>query len=707
MEDSRRSRCNSLDTGSFFDKSVLNHGAFVSFDPEVSEPLIGHEPTPAEVAQCEAEVGTLLNIIAELNKKMGSLKAPRVHSFSEPGDMRSPRPSRPLVPPDLLSHQLLRGSPDRTSASAVMSRHPATDQGGSVVVWTQLQEVLSSVEDSISFRRTWAAPITASDQNRDTEHLRAAQENWTKATQMLEEMEREFGISCSLEIPKDQNLEDLLDLEKQDSVPKNDSQNNSEEQQRAIRKFYSQEEEKNKLAGLHKSWKSDRYSPSYRPPSGLRSPDRPPPSYPGSPLLHRRTSRATTPLSLSGDVSSLGSVTSSSPCPSPISLESETERLNRCIERLKARNERLTAALERRKVDSEQINLKLSRLESHCSALQLALRYCEECEEAYAELLFLYEAKVHQILPLQIHPAEPGCETRQMDDPSVQSQEMGTEELSTSFSSARVTEETKSHLRQRTQEPTERVAALRQQIERLKRERAAICLPKPGPGGEVKLSSEPGQAAGTRWGYAMKDNTNPSESKREKASMFYELISVREEMSDLRSLIRLKEKELRCLEWSLMGLKSQEAAGVFIPEILKGEAEDRKTEQRFAEDGAKAVCDTEITSSLTRPILKELQVVLQREQALKRRLAMVHDPLSTALSDASPDRKDNAEQIARLTQAHSKALSSYRQIRRKYREQVWKLEQKVAAMMENQHSQSEAAKAAGEGSEWRREETVL
>ncbi|MEQ2183137.1 hypothetical protein GOODEAATRI_029554 [Goodea atripinnis] len=63
-------------------------------------------------------------------------------------------------------------------------------------------------------------------------------------------------------------------------------------------------------------------------------------------------------------------------------------------------------------------------------------------------------------------------------------------------------------------------------------------------------------------------------------------------------------------------------------------------------------------------------------------------------------RKDNAEQIARLTQAH-------RQIRRKYREQVWRLEQKVAAMMESQHSQSEAAKAAGEGSELRREETVL
>ncbi|XP_043986468.1 uncharacterized protein ushbp1 [Gambusia affinis] len=701
MEDSKRSRCNSLDTSSLFNKDVLSNGDFVTFDLEASEPLIGHEPTPAEVAQCEAEVSTLLSIIADLNKKMGSLKAP-----SDPGDMRPPRPSRPLVPPDLLSHRLLRSSPESSSASVAASKHPTTNQGGGGVVWTQLQEVLSSVEDSISFRRTWAAPITASDQNKDTEHLRAAQENWTKATQMLEEMERDFGISCSVGMQKDQNLDDLLDLERHESVLRNNMPSHNEELQRAPSNIYSLEDEKNKvlhLAGLHKAWRSDRFSPSYRPPSGALSPDRPPPSYPGSPLLHRRTSRAATPLSLSGDGTPLGCVSPSSRCPSPISLESETDRLNRCIERLKARNERLTGALERRKADSEQISLKLCRLESDCSALQMALRYCDECEEAYGELLFLYEAKLQQSPSLEIHSAEPVCDMQQ----AAQNPEMGTEELSTSFCTAGVTEETQSHTRHRTPDPADREAILRQQIERLKRERAAICPAKPGPGAEVRLSSETGQPVGTRWGHMMKDNTKPPESKREKASLFYELISVREEMSDLRALIRLKEKELRCLEWGLMGQKSPEAAGVFIPENLRDEAEDRKTEQRFGENATKAVRDGEITSSLTRPILKELQVVLQREQALKRRLAMVHDSLNSALADGVPHRKDNAEQIARLSQAHSKALSSYRQIRRKYREQVWRLEQKVAAMMESQHSQSEAAKAAEEGAEWRKEETIL
>lgn len=41
-----------------------------------------------------------------------------------------------------------------------------------------------------------------------------------------------------------------------------------------------------------------------------------------------------------------------------------------------------------------------------------------------------------------------------------------------------------------------------------------------------------------------------------------------------------------------------------------------------------------------------------REQALKKRLALVNDSLNTALADSSSHRRDNGEQIARLTQAH-------------------------------------------------------
>ncbi|XP_075944772.1 colorectal mutant cancer protein [Anarhichas minor] len=702
MEDSCLVRCDSLDAGSGCDRDVMTPIDHMTLDPEGSDPTANLEPSPAELAQCEAEVGTLLSIIAELNKKMGSLKAP-----SEPGDLRPQRPSGPLVP-DLLSHRLARSSPERSAASAATSKPPLTDRGGGGVVWTKLQEVLSSVEDSISCKRSWAAPITASDQDKHREHLQAAQESWVKATQILEEMEIEFGISCPSGLPKDQYQEDILDPEKRDSALRSTLQSHQEELERAQSAFSQMEEDNNKLVGLHKSWRSGGHSPSYWPSAGALSPDWASPPFPGSPLLYRRTARAVTPLSVGGDGSPVGSVTSCSPCPSPISLESETERLNRCIERLRARNERLTAALERRKGESEQISLALNRLEANCSALQMTLRYCEECEEAYSELLSLYDAKKQQSIPLQTDSAEAVGDRLQPDSPSAQL--MGPEELSTSFSTAGVTEETEtqSHTRQRTPQLVEREAVLRQQIERLKRDRAAICRPKLSPGVEGKMSPETGHPAGSRGGHVTKDNAKPPDSKKEKASLFCELISVREEMSDLRALIRLKEKELRCLEWGLMAQKAQEAAGAFEPESLREEREDCKTEQqRLCEDAAKLGSDGDLTDPRTRPILRELQAVLQREQALKKRLALVQDSLNTALSDTTSHRRDNGEQIARLTQAHSKALSSYRQIRRKYREQVWRLEQKVAAVMESHHLQSGATKAATDALEWRREETVL
>uniref|UniRef100_UPI0037E7A52A colorectal mutant cancer protein n=1 Tax=Semicossyphus pulcher TaxID=241346 RepID=UPI0037E7A52A len=700
MEDLGLVRCDSLDTGTGSDWEVLTPIEHMTLDPD---PPANLEPSPAELAQCEAEVGTLLRIIADLNKKMGSLKAP-----SEPGDLRPPGPPGPLVP-DLLSHRLARSGTERTTASANTSKPPLSGRGGSGVVWTKLQEVLSSVEDSISCKRSWAAPITASDQDKHREHLRAAQESWGKAAQILEDMEKEFGISCPSSPPKDQHQEDVLDVEKRSSALKGNLQGHQEELERVQSSISQMEEEKNKLVALHKSWRSGSRSPSYRPNAGPLSPDWASPPFPGSPLLSRRTSRAVTPLSLGGDGSPLGSVNSCSPCPSPISLESETERLNRCIERLKARNERLTAALERRKCESEQISVKVSRLEADCSALQTALRYSEECEEAYSELLSIYDSKKQQSIPLQTHSAEKVGDRQQPDSPSAQLRKMGTEELSTSFSTAGVTEEThtQSHTGQRTTEQAERGAVLRQQIERLKKDRAAICPPKQSPGDEGKMSSETGHLAGSR-GPVTKENAKPLDTKKEKASLFYELISVREEMSDLRALIRLKEKELRCLEWSLMAQKAQEAAGAFVPESLREELEDRTSEQqRLCENAVKLGSDGDIAGPRTRPILKELQAVLQREQALKKRLALVHDSLNTALSDSTSHRRDNGEQFARLTQAHSKALSSYRQIRRKYREQVWRLEQKVAAMMESHQQQSEAQRAAGEALEWRREETVL
>lgn len=181
-------------------------------------------------------------------------------------------------------------------------------------MWSKLQEVLSSVEDSISCRRSWAAPITAYDQDKQKEHLKAAQESRVKATQVskqeqinhdssmfftisisftwqkqittvsdkdqvktyhssllndqtllylaevwwlwlketwnlhwfqiLEEMEREFGISCPSDLPDDQYQADTLDVDKRDCDLRVTLQSHQEELERAQSRINQMEEEK-------------------------------------------------------------------------------------------------------------------------------------------------------------------------------------------------------------------------------------------------------------------------------------------------------------------------------------------------------------------------------------------------------------------------------------------------------------------------------
>uniref|UniRef100_A0AAV2KVL3 Uncharacterized protein n=1 Tax=Knipowitschia caucasica TaxID=637954 RepID=A0AAV2KVL3_KNICA len=292
MEELELIRCDSLDTASLSDQDLP-----LTLGSEALELPAGPEPSPTELAQCEAEVGTLLTIIAELNKKMGSLKAP-----SDPGGVRASAVSRPLVP-DLLSHRLKQ--PERTRLESASSKPAFMDQGA---VWCRLQDVLSSVEESVSFRRSWAAPITAVDLNKHREHLRAAQRSSAKASQILEDMEREFGISCTT-VTKEEN-----------------SRQNQQEVLERAHCVSLMEEDRDKLVNLHRVWRSGPHSPSYRPrvgsSSGSMSPDWASPPYPGSPLPQRRATRG--PASLCGTRDS-GNI----PCSSPVDPEVETDRLNR------------------------------------------------------------------------------------------------------------------------------------------------------------------------------------------------------------------------------------------------------------------------------------------------------------------------------------------------------------------------------------------
>ncbi|XP_062308462.1 colorectal mutant cancer protein isoform X2 [Osmerus eperlanus] len=668
------------------------------------------EPSQAELAQCEAEVGTLLSVIAELNRKMGALEAPRDSEDSKPVEA-----AVPLAPVH----------PARPSSRCA----PARREGGSEV-WCELQEVLSALEESVSSRKSWATPNTAFDRDKQTEHLAAARESWALVTQVLEDMEREFGISYPSELPTEDlqgYRREVLALHQSNRDLRSTLQHRQEALEAARFSVAEMEEEKNKLQewlqGIHKTWWSTGSisppcSPSDSSSGGALSPGWVSPPFPGSPLFPRRPSRAFSALSTGGDSSpsasprlaraSLGSPSPSpcpSPCPSPVTtLEGERERMQRCIERLKARNERLSGALERRKGESEQISMTLSRHEADHTALQMAVRYCEECEEVYGDLLSLYQAKKQQCIP---HWRDTAVVDRELPgSPRAQLRSLRTEELSTSFSTPGGAVERQTHKQASLRSPglQGREVSLREQIRQLKQDRAALCVPKPGPGGEGQLSPDTGTLAGTR-AKGPKPGEPTPDASREKATLLYELVTVREEMSELRGLIRLREKERRCLDWSLMAQKAQDAAGELVAESLQEELEDRRADrQRLSEAKLAGEDEPGPGNSI---MLRELLTVLHREQLLKRRVSAMRGSLDSALSDSATHRRDSEEQKARLAQAHSKATGTYRNARRKYREQLWRLERQVTAMSERHMTQIGALKATLEALEWRREETVL
>lgn len=63
-------------------------------------------------------------------------------------------------------------------------------------------------------------------------------------------MEKEFGISCSASVPKEQYPEDMLYLDKKEPAATNALQNQQEEEQMAQNSTNPSEEEKNKVVGL-------------------------------------------------------------------------------------------------------------------------------------------------------------------------------------------------------------------------------------------------------------------------------------------------------------------------------------------------------------------------------------------------------------------------------------------------------------------------
>ncbi|XP_056591287.1 harmonin-binding protein USHBP1 isoform X2 [Triplophysa dalaica] len=547
-------------------------------------------------------------------------------------------------------------------------------------------------------------------------HLSAARETWVHATQVLEEMESDLGISYPSALPPDERRQyqrEILSLYKQNRDLNASMKSRQEELKGAERTLADIEDEKKwlqeKAVNLKQKWlcgvsRSPPLSPSLSS-SRTPSPCFSSPSYPGSPLLPRKRSVSTPDSPLS-------------PCTVDSVLQSEIDRLQRCLERLKGRNECLNAALVRRKGESEQLSMSLSRQEADSSALHMALAYCEECEEACSDLLSLYVAKQQQNsgapslcdtascahLHAGSHTERFSCTEAFSGPPSdpLKSPGKNSDGRESSCAPEVTAEPTPNSLSE--EEFEDKTGVILQRISRLKQDRAAVCIPQQGKAGEGKISPDTGTLAGVR----SRAGSLSKSTKEEKAALSYELVTVREEMSELRGNLRLLEKGRRCLELTLMVQKDQEPAEALMLESLREElGERRATQQRMVENRVKLSSESGIPGPRNQSILREIHAALQREQTLKKRVAALRESLDSTLTDSTNQRRINRDEIARLTLRYNKILGTYRSSRKKHQEQLWHLEKQITVMSERHVAQEVELSATLQAMKWRREETVL
>ncbi|MBN3317129.1 CRCM protein, partial [Atractosteus spatula] len=622
-------------------------------------------------------------------------------------------------------------------------------RGGSAELWEEMQRILTALETSVHSRRTWADPGTTCDEEKHAEHLRAARESWVQVTKVLEEMEREFGISYPSALPPEERRQlqrDTLTYHQRNHDLRQSLRQREEEINRSKVMLNGLQEERDrmkaKLLGLLTSLQSaGSLSPPTSPSSsssGALSPCWTSPACPGSPRQPHGPGHAapgsdpaedgapSTPSSPAGGVSPF-------PAPQPsriIGFESETDRLQRsmqnglslavgrkivvaaepcrmqismCIERLKSRNDRLSAALERRKGESEQISMTLGKHEANCTALQLALKYSEECEEAYGELLSLYWDRKREDSKETPQPASFAKEKEQPHGPVQECSRPQTGE-SPNLTLGGAVDEAQPTENRDLPASGEQEKEIRARIKKLRQDRAAVCVPEQEPDGERRPSPDTDTLPGSRG----QEAAGPHSPRKEKAALLQELVAVREEMSELRAEIKLAEKERRCLEWTLTAQGAQETARGLIVDILREELEDRRAGgQRSLELADPQVPGTGVSGPRNRTMLREIQAALLREQALRKRVGALRGSLEAMLTESATRRRQGEELAAQLTQAHSSVAGAYRNARRKYREQLRQLERQVAAILERHSSQVGGLKGALQALEWKKEETVL
>ncbi|KAM5193050.1 colorectal mutant cancer protein isoform 2-T2 [Mantella aurantiaca] len=416
----------------------------------------------------EERITELHSIIAELNKKIDRLQGTTIREEDEYSELRSEH-----------SHSQLEANDDSRSIDQDQTSVSVLDNQSTMVTVdmdacsdlnSELQRVLTGLENVVCGRKKSSCNLTVADVDRHIEQLTTASENCDLAIKTVEEIEGVLGRELYPNLAEERSRweKELAGLREENEsltamlCSKEEDLNRTKSTMNAIR------EERDRLRRRVRELQTRLQSVQATGPSSpgrLTSASRP--VNPSTGELSTSSSSNDIPIAkiaervklsktrsesssserpvLGSEISSIG-VSSSvaehlahslQDCSniqeifqtlyshgSAISeskireFEVETERLNSRIEHLKSQNDLLTITLEECKSNAERMSMLVGKYESNATALRLALQYSEQCIEAYELLLALAESEQSLILG-QFRAAGVGSVAEQSGDENI------------------------------------------------------------------------------------------------------------------------------------------------------------------------------------------------------------------------------------------------------------------------------------------------
>nr|XP_060642121.1 harmonin-binding protein USHBP1 [Anolis sagrei ordinatus] len=374
--------------------------------------------------------------------------------------------------------------------------------------------------------------------------------------------------------------------------------------------------------------------------------------------------------------------------------EEQRDQLHSSIRGLQELNQLLRVTLEETKGRAERISLALGCSEAGSTALRLAVKYSENCLEAYEALFSLRTVEREEEggspcagkpsdLPHRIQPAVTEKARRFLQSHS------GVEGGSV-FSKESPSEEN-----------GDRKGLLRAYIQRLRGEQRALKLPPYHP--KVRAGIEAGEAEEARKTLQEALPSGNASYIMEKAHLLEELQAARGALAELKGRLHMAEKEKQRLGLQTYTLRSQEAAFQLMVQIIQEERDELQGKQQqqalsSGESSPTSSSDSEEygprVSSKKKNFGKsekpkdpdpevqalELQEALLRQRALRSRLGSLLLELEEQGQESRGRAAQEAELSRDLLQAHSALGMAFRNARLKQEAQVQQLERQMSSM---------------------------